>query len=69
MITRAKSIEGQMVEGYLSEILTLTQGWVPIIKNKHTTWKVDSSTIEHKIGNEWYSMEELEKLTLKSKKK
>lgn len=62
MITRAKSIEGQMVEGYLSEILTLTQGWVPIIKNKHTTWKVDSSTIEHKIGNEWYSLEELEQI-------
>ena len=73
MKTRAKTPGGEVVEGYYYEdkrSTTYTIHCIQNVKKASSGYKVfdnhliDEKTLEYKIGDEWFSMEELEIMKL-----
>lgn len=66
MISRARTLDGEIVEGYYNPPIYRSTGEIiinPYINvSKGNSEEIDPSTLEYKIGDEWYSMEDLEKL-------
>lgn len=66
MIAKALTLDGQEVTGYYSEYLHMCMGNVKghfIADVTHITQmqhEINPKTLKYKIGDEWYSMEELE---------
>jgi len=62
MIARAKTLNGKIVEGYYIEN-SIGVGFIQVV-GKFIPNEIDSKTLEYKIGDEWYSMEELTNIVL-----
>ena len=63
MIARAETLDGKIVEGYYMSP-NKYQTFIREFCANSMVYQVDDKTVEYKIGDEWYSMDELTNIVL-----
>lgn len=68
MISRAKTLDGEMVKGYLKNCTDTGLDVFWIQTKDFIDYIIDPSTLQHKVGSEWYSEDRLLDLVVKGLK-